>query len=1075
MITQSPHRITPWIVACFFLIAGVPLLNADTPPAPKDRKAKITVFEEAPKETDDTEGPGFKMEQRLRQLTRQSEEKLDEAIETLKELIQAVPDDAPDKPEFNLALADAYWERSESFFEKAYNEDLEAGIYNAMKAGNTAEADSLKAEQQSYLDQQKQWRVKTVEVYRTIVETFDSHEKLDEILYYLGLHETLVGERENGFDTYKQLLKAHSRSPYVPSALVNMGEFFFEDNEFDTALLFYEKVRNGFPSNVVYPFAVYKSAWCYYNMGEYDRALNNFLEVIRHSESQPESERGRIELKKEAQKDLVKAYAASGGNPSRAIGFFKKVVPSVAMDLTLSLADHYSNQGKFKESIQLYYKLIEADSASHMVLKYQRRIVNAVYNQGLQERTAKEVESMLQLYQIIGAKAPQAWLVEEKKGIESELRVIATTWHQDGQTSSDDKQLEAAASLYRDYLRFFPDGQHAYAITRNYALVLKSLNRYQEAGLQFERVLELEPEGEFAGEAAYFSMFNFAQKLEQQEQRIKSEEESGLLTREEFPELEQKMLTAFKRYIRLARPDDEELPGALFRVAMLYYDFNHFNEAIPLLERLITEYQGHPSAPSAAKVLLSSLHHSHDFEKKQEWAMKLADTPLATGDLSDIVTSIRDKVEFNKCFRFEKSKEFVQAAQCFRSYTQSYPKANDIDQAWFNAAVLFERGKQYLDSLNALETLLQSHGKSPMAAKSLFQRGEIFRKLGFYTDASESYEIFVRKHPKHDKAKAALAQASRFRMGLGNYKEALKNYKKYLKMADESEKARIEFAAGGIYEKQEKWPAVEKHYRAFIKKYQDKDDSLSDNARWILGAQLKVGMALWKRKKFKKAVEMFQSVVNAYNASPGTYRDGALGFVAEAQFMLGEQALRNAMAIRFTGRKVQETFDKKVAAVQEARKIFKQVINLRQPNWVIAGLNRVGMAYEELADAIKAMPRPKTRDEYLLEEFEANIFKKAEEVIGRASNAYSDCLAEATRLQWFNKYSEQAAEQLAKLDYSFRFMKEYKAKPTYSRANAALPGFRFGRALQIKKAPPAPKTETIKTPSKPPVKEEVAP
>ena len=231
MIIQKSHLIAPWIVTSFFLLGGSASLHADTAPAPKDRKAKITVFEETPVETDDTEGPGFKMEQRLRQLTRQSEEKLDEAIETLKELILAVPDDAPDKPEFYLALADAYWERSESFFEKAYNEELEAGIYNAMQAGKTAEADSLKAEQQSYLDQQQQSRIKTVEVYRTIIESFDSHEKLDEILYYLGLHETLIGQREDGFDTYKQLLKAHSRSPYVPSALVNMGEYFFESSE----------------------------------------------------------------------------------------------------------------------------------------------------------------------------------------------------------------------------------------------------------------------------------------------------------------------------------------------------------------------------------------------------------------------------------------------------------------------------------------------------------------------------------------------------------------------------------------------------------------------------------------------------------------------------------------------------------------------------------------------------------------------------------------------------------------------------------------------------------------------------
>ena len=146
----------------------------------------------------------------------------------------------------------------------------------------------------------------------------------------------------------------------------------------------------------------------------------------------------------------------------------------------------YNGQGNFNNAIKLYQYLIQDQPNSYEILRYQARIVNATYQKQDKKQTVKEVERMLGLYEKVGSTAPADWMATFKDDMEKELRTISTTWHREA-----DKQGQHDPRIGGRYvsgtLRLFPENKYAYAITMNKALMLKSLERYEEAETPLRR------------------------------------------------------------------------------------------------------------------------------------------------------------------------------------------------------------------------------------------------------------------------------------------------------------------------------------------------------------------------------------------------------------------------------------------------------------------------------------------------------------------------------------------------------------------------------------------------------------
>ncbi|MBL6976225.1 MAG: hypothetical protein ISR64_10880, partial [Deltaproteobacteria bacterium] len=136
-----------------------------------------------------------------------ADEKLDQAINALDELIEMTAEDDPSKPEFLARKAELFWDKAENYFNKAYGDEMFLKLKNAQDTGGDAAFAAAQAEQQAYLDARAQWQNKTVQVYMEVVDDYPGYPGLDSVLYYLGFTLVQMDRGAEAFPFFSRIIR----------------------------------------------------------------------------------------------------------------------------------------------------------------------------------------------------------------------------------------------------------------------------------------------------------------------------------------------------------------------------------------------------------------------------------------------------------------------------------------------------------------------------------------------------------------------------------------------------------------------------------------------------------------------------------------------------------------------------------------------------------------------------------------------------------------------------------------------------------------------------------------------------
>jgi len=347
------------------------------------------------KKTDDRKGPGLAGEQFVRQKTRRlAESKWKDAFQILMKLIKNTPNGDPTKPDLLYRLSEMYWERASAMTLSAY--DREEKCLAAVK--RDGDEDLCIDSRNQTLDKSTNLRDQAIKVYKHIVKNHPRYPRLDQVLFALGFNYQRKDKPEAAKKIYATLIRRYPQSPQVPNTLLNFGELLFEDGRVDQALKAYRKVVKNYKDSDVYGYALYKQAWCQYNLGQFKSALRGFIGVLDYSRKK-RGGRNRLTLEREAIRDMVRTYAdIPDAKPGRAIAFFRKVAPDAYLDVVEKLAERYATTGQFGKSSQLYRRLIKLQSTSYRVVTFQTAITANTRNIGQQVLAVKELKRLVSLW-----------------------------------------------------------------------------------------------------------------------------------------------------------------------------------------------------------------------------------------------------------------------------------------------------------------------------------------------------------------------------------------------------------------------------------------------------------------------------------------------------------------------------------------------------------------------------------------------------------------------------------------------------------------------------------------------------
>lgn len=713
--------------------------------------------------------------------TAEADRKRDESIENLKRIIARL-DAGPQKSELLFQLAEIWIEKAKAvYFQEWAEYDAKINQYFECVDAQGEEACGERPEPEHR--QSTVYTDEALRLYEQILKDSPNYPRKDEVLFSLATNLYNKGEayHATAIQRYRDLVTQYPNSRFVGDAYVAMGNHFFESNDLGRATdAFTRALENSVDEPRVYNYALYKLAWCEYNGGEYEGALQKFQEVADRAELA--QRRNEIQLRNEAFNDMVLVWQKLEMVEEAHEYYQRKVNRSEARRLFARLAHKYFSDGDHALAIRSYRLLIDGDANDPLNPGYQKNIVESY--EGLRERdkVLAEMRVLVDNY-----KPGSAWAIANKDNenalrsaydiTEEAMRNLVTDYHREAQRTKEVQTYRLAAQIYKDYLDSFSDSEHAYNLRFYYAEILWTLEEWEGAAEQYELVYEADAEGSYATTAAYNALLAYEKLIAiekgelqrsqlRDDQKVDEDKDRGRVQQskrvtdtsiakdaqaEEISHWEQKMIAACDRYAEIAAADarlaHEEIL-VRYKAAFIYYDRKHFTEAAVRFGDIILKWPEDAQAKRAADLSLNIL------EIQEEW-YELARLSRAfyenkalakpgdkwTNDLRRIMEGAQYKYIDLVVLQKEGRKD--EAAQMFRSFAEEFPKSEFADRALLYAMRIQDEFKR-LDEVIAIgEQIMAQYPETEFRPEVLTRLASSYQDVARFEEAITYYKMFA--------------------------------------------------------------------------------------------------------------------------------------------------------------------------------------------------------------------------------------------------------------------------------------------------------------------------------------------
>ncbi|MBC7457303.1 MAG: tetratricopeptide repeat protein, partial [Bdellovibrionaceae bacterium] len=191
--------------------------------------------------------------------------------------------------------------KSEMLITKSENKAIESlQKIIQKKKGTTAEADLLYRLAELYMRRAKSGRFfdlngeqkkaavsqsatvslnAAVKIYDSILTRFPKYVNLDAVHFNIALASLQTKQTEKAKIHYTKITTDFSKSKIYPDALLELGELYYNQENFTAALEQFKKIE-AFPKSKAYQYGVYKSAWCYYNLKNNEPAVAKLKQIV---------------------------------------------------------------------------------------------------------------------------------------------------------------------------------------------------------------------------------------------------------------------------------------------------------------------------------------------------------------------------------------------------------------------------------------------------------------------------------------------------------------------------------------------------------------------------------------------------------------------------------------------------------------------------------------------------------------------------------------------------------------------------------------------------------------------------
>ena len=1002
-------------------------------PATKARVQKMTAG-----------GPTLKYEQFRRKVALKVAEKREEQIKGIRRLLDLEPDRS-EVPDLKFRLAELYYEKSRFYFIQSQEADDRAA-----RARSDADRAKARSEKKRNLREVGTWQQAATDIYREIHESYPKYQRMPEVLFALGQAYWNDGRFQEAVAVYRELIVGFRDSPLVAEAWIAFGEFYFNEGDINRALASYQKAAKDKRSRV-YGFALYKQAWCYYNLSQWEASLRKFKATVLYSQLSEElSGQNKIALGREAMKDFVRAYSHVG-DAKRARFQLADLVGEKdcrgkrCRSLLGQLAQVWFDEGYFQDSAILYRQLIRIDPNDSRNAFFAARIVDLTSRGGNKKRVVAESRRLIEVYQAtkkrIAADPGDSGaedLGEAEALAETTIRRLAQIWNREAKKTKNSRTYGYARTMYEDYLRLFPATKYVYEMRFQLGDLYFKLEKFNDAAQMYERTVAAEPAGKYLEPAANDNILAIEEHI--RDLRLRTPRQvKGPQT---IPEPKKNLIAACDRYVE--RVSDEQAiakEGAekgvnkkvaiRLKAAKTYYDYGHNDAALTRFEEIVEKHPSSSQAEVAANLVIDI------YNQRENWKA-LYQRSVAYRAMDDL-TRNRDRLaaELSKYGEYAKFKlvqilesrvqkergDLRLVAAAYEEFCEEFPGSDNADEALFNASVARDRAGQKQRANALRKRLLREHPESPLRADVAFYIAKRHEEQTQFEEAASAFLDFAKKHPQDGRARDALYNAAVFYAGIGKVRIANRLRREYLKNYGRSKRGRKE--AADIY-----WSIATDLERA--RRYRNAADRFRDYAKEF-GRSERFWDALWREAEIRQrklrdrrtAERIKRDILGTYQAERRKRRRlprNAKRYASLVAFELLDPQWEAYRKLRITTPSLRNPrpFERSLVVKAKARdrliRAYTDVVTgFRQAESTVASLYRIARAWEEFANRLGRLPCPRGVNEEVCGLIKDGIEKTLSPARESAFQAYRTCVAKSNELNTFTRYSTRCVKVLEKL------------------------------------------------------------
>ena len=871
--------------------------------------------------------------------------RLDEIISEHETLLQKYPK-GPFASTIMFQLAELYAQRSQISYQQAM-EAYEKNIERYDRGEISVEP---------VLPQMDM--TKTITYCNRLLDEFPGSKFTDKILYKLGISYMQEGNKLRSKDYFESIVSNYPDSPIAVEAHFRIGEFYFSQREYQTAITHYNHLLDKW-DNPYFDMSLYKLGWSYYNLSNYTKAISSFLYLIEDISLLERANtqvlnKTKADLRSEAILYIASCFTEYGG-PEAAKDFFEQhKTKDYTLPVLLKIYELYYQRNYYAEAIEILNAVFDIYPYYQNAPDIYAKIIDCYE---LKDDIAGANSTREKLVQYVGPGSD--WLSNQSdsskaKGLEitkSSLVYLGTFYQSEAQQGQSESDYRMAIDKYIEYLEKFPTADDAVKINYYLADCYFEINEFDNAATAYYDVVLRDSlsKSEFKEQAAFNRILSYYQLFSDSTKAGGPVDIANFLSTDDTLTFitdtygKRNLLISCNDFV-LRFPKSQVLDQVYMKYGEVMHNLKYYLQSIEIYKKVIEMGDNRPYRLLAAMNAGQCYYDAELYHESEIW-------------FSSIIKAFPD------------STRFLQKAEVMASSSN------------FKIAEALNQEGRPLEAADLLTSIAATSTNSEFQERALFESASQYQLAEEPLKAAQALEQLFKRFPQSELADKALYKAAGLRESIQNWDQAVNDYILLVDNIPQSTYSQTALRnAAYCYENQEDWYSARNMYERFVKTFPDAGDEL-------LEALFKIGDMNYKVKDFTAAEDYFNQTIDRYNTllNTGDFVDNY--FAAQAQFMIGEIYFAPYKNIELVP-PLKTNLQLKVNNLQKVLTAYKNALEYQVADWSTAATYKIGMSFEEFYRAFVESPPPDELDQEQLETYVNMLHEKAEPYKTQALETY---------------------------------------------------------------------------------------